>query len=178
MYWLSLSKPPDPPKKLSEKFLGPFEVIGKPSSHSYQVKLPAHLQSIHPVFHISQLEPTSPSSIEGRYNPPPSPIEVEGDIEYEIAQVLDSKLDHRRKSPLLYYVQWAGYEGTDDEFSWLGANELNHALELVQEFHEQYPQKPGLCHLISQGHEGMAMRGGHCHNPVTARSHTSLMPSS
>jgi len=136
-------------KKLSEKFLGPFEIIGKPSSHSYQVKLPAHLRSIHPVFHISQLEPASPSSIEGCHNPLPPPIKVEGDIKYEIAQVLDSKLDCWHKSPLLYYVQWTGYEGTNDEFSWLGADELNHASELVQEFHEQYPQKPGPHHLTS-----------------------------
>ena len=98
--------------------------------------MPAYLRSIHPVFHISQLEPASPSSIEGRYNLPPPPIEVEGDIEYKIAQVLDSKLDCQCKSPLLYYVQWVGYEGTDDEFLWLGADELNYASELVQEFHE------------------------------------------
>jgi len=50
-----------PSKKLSKKFLGPFKIIGKPSSYSYQVKLPAHLRSIHLVFHISQLEPASPS---------------------------------------------------------------------------------------------------------------------
>jgi len=120
-----------PSEKLSEKFLGPFKIIGKPSSHSYQVKLPAHFRSIHSVFHISQLEPVSPSSIEGYHNPPPPPIEVEGDIKYEIAQVLDSKLNCWCKFPLLYYVQWADYEGTDDEFSWLGADQLNHASELV-----------------------------------------------
>jgi len=116
-----------PSKKLSKKFLGLFEIIGKPSFHSYQVKLPTYLRLIYLVFHISQLEPASPSSIEDHHNPPPPSIEVEGDIKYEIAQVLDSKLDCWRKSPLLYYVQWAGYKGTD---------ELNHVSELVQEFHE------------------------------------------
>jgi len=89
--------------------------------------LPTYLRLIYLVFHISQLEPASPSSIEDHHNPPPPSIEVEGDIKYEIAQVLDSKLDCWRKSPLLYYVQWAGYKGTD---------ELNHVSELVQEFHE------------------------------------------
>jgi len=83
-----------PSKKLSKKFLGPFEVIGKASSQSYQIKLPAHLRSIHPVFHVSQLEPSTPSIIEGRHNPPPPPIEVKGNLEYEIAWVLDAKLDH------------------------------------------------------------------------------------
>jgi len=68
-------------KKLSEQFLGPLKIIEKPSSHFYQVKLPAHLRSIHPVFHISQLEPASPNSIEDHHNLPPLPIEVERDIE-------------------------------------------------------------------------------------------------
>jgi len=39
-------------KKLSEKYLGPFEVIGKPSTYSYLIKLPNHLCAIHPVFHV------------------------------------------------------------------------------------------------------------------------------
>ena len=74
-----------PSKKLSKKVLGPFEVIGKASSQSYQIKLPAHLHSIHPVFHVSQLEPSTPSIIEGCHNPPSPSIEVEGNLEYEIA---------------------------------------------------------------------------------------------
>jgi len=49
-------------------------------------------------------------------------------------QVLDSKLDCWQKSPLLYYVQWTGYEGTADK--------LDHTDELVQEFHKQYLKKP------------------------------------
>ena len=57
-----------PSKKLSEKFLGPFEVIGKPSSYSYQIKLPVHLRLIHLIFHISQLEPAMSSRIEGHHN--------------------------------------------------------------------------------------------------------------
>jgi len=60
-----------PSKKLSEKYLGPFEVIGKPSSLSYLIQLPDHLHSIHPVFHVSQLEPSLPNTILNRTNPPP-----------------------------------------------------------------------------------------------------------
>jgi len=44
-------------------------------------------------------------------------------------------------------VQWAGYERTADKYLWLGSEELNHASELVKEFHEQYPDKPGLHQL-------------------------------
>jgi len=39
-----------------------------------------------------------------------------------VAQVLDSKFDKCRKDPLLYYVQWSGYENMADEYSWLTAD--------------------------------------------------------
>ena len=80
-------------KKLLEKFLGPFKIIKKPSTYSYQVKLPAYLRSIHPIFYLLQLELPSLSSIKRHHNPPLLPIKVEGNIEYEIVQVLDLKLN-------------------------------------------------------------------------------------
>ena len=45
-------KSTQPIKKLSEKYLGSFEVIGKPGTHSYLIKLPNHLHAIHPVFYV------------------------------------------------------------------------------------------------------------------------------
>src|SRR6266478_979060 len=38
-----------PSKKLSEKNLGPYEVIAIPGSHSFTLRLPDHFHSIHPV---------------------------------------------------------------------------------------------------------------------------------
>ena len=35
-----------------------------------------------------------------------------------------------------------GYEGTDEGNSWLPATELDHAQELVTEFHMHYLRKP------------------------------------
>ena len=106
-----------PTKKLSEKYLGPFEVIGKPGTHSYLIKLPNHLCAIHPVFYILQIEPAPLSNILNHVNPPLPPIEIDSNLEFEVAQILDSKLDQRRRNPLLYLVQWSGYEGTLDEYS-------------------------------------------------------------
>src|SRR5258706_11216645 len=50
-----------PSKKLSEKNLGPYNVIGKPGTHSITLCLPHQFRSIHLVFHVSQLEPTQPN---------------------------------------------------------------------------------------------------------------------
>ena len=49
-----------PLKKLSEKNLGLYEVIAIPRSHLFTLHLPQHFCSIHPIFHISQLELAEP----------------------------------------------------------------------------------------------------------------------
>ena len=133
-----------PSRKLAEKYLGPFEIINKVGPQSFALRLPDSMKSVHPVYHVSMLEPFIPSSIPHRTQSPPPPVEVDGEIEYEIAEVLDSKIDKRRRNcQLLYLVRWAGYEGTDEETSWILATELEHAPEALAEFHYAYPSKPG-----------------------------------
>ena len=132
-----------PSKKLSDKYLGPFDIIAKAGSHSFTLRLPDTFRGVHPVYHVSMLEPTIPNEIPNRVQSPPPPVDVQGDLEYEIAEVADSKIDRRRSGKLLYLVRWLGYENTDDEFSWLPATELEHAKDLISDFHAAYPDKPG-----------------------------------
>lgn len=132
-----------PTAKLADKQLGPFEIISKVGPQSYMLRLPDSMRTVHPVYHVSMLEPHRPSTIPGRVEEPPPPVEVDGEIEYEVSAVLDSKIDRRRKCPLLYLVRWAGYEGTDEETSWLAADELEHSKEAVADFHAANPGKPG-----------------------------------
>ena len=90
------------------------------------------------------LKPATPNEILNRVQPPPLPVEIDGKVEYEIAEILDSKVEWRQKPcSLLYLVRWAGYEGTDEETSWVLMTELGHASENVTEFHSAYPAKPG-----------------------------------
>ena len=85
-----------------------------------------------------------PNTIPNRIQPPPPPITVDGDLEYKIAKILNSKVDNRRRScKLLYLVRWHGYEGTDEETSWLLATELDNAQDAILDFHSKYPAKPG-----------------------------------
>ena len=132
-----------PSKKLSKKFLGPFEILAKAGSHSYTLCLPDTICGVHPIFHVSMLEPAVPNEIPNRVQSPPPPVDVQGELEYEISKVLDSKIDHRRSCKLLYLVRWLGYENMDEEFSWLPATELEHAKDLISDFHSAYPDKPG-----------------------------------
>ncbi|KIN98833.1 hypothetical protein M404DRAFT_30984 [Pisolithus tinctorius Marx 270] len=133
-----------PSAKLAEKNLGPYAIIARPGTHSITLCLPDAMRAIHPVFHVSQLEPATPNPFPDRHQPPPPPVEVDDDLEYEILEILDSKVDCRCcHCQLLYLVCWAGYENTEDETSWVLATELEHASKLLAAYHACYPHKPG-----------------------------------
>ena len=101
------------------------------------------MKSVHPVFYVSQLELALENPFPSRQQPPPPPVEINGEPEYEISEILDSKIDWRHASPLLYLVKWMGYEGTDEETSWIPSSELPHAQELISNYHVKNPAKPG-----------------------------------
>ena len=111
---------------------------------SFTLQLPDSMKSIHPVFHVSQLEISTPNTIPNCTLTPPPPIEVDREVEYEIAEILNSKIDQQhRQCKLFYLVSWAGYEGTKEETSRLLAMELGNASELVEVYHSCYLTKPG-----------------------------------
>jgi Chromo (CHRromatin Organisation MOdifier) domain len=120
-----------------------FDIIARAGSRSFTLQLPDHFQSVLPVFHISMLEPATPNEIPDRVQSPPPPITIEGEPKYENPEILDSKIDLHYKCKLQYLVQWTGYEGTDEESSWISASELDHASESVSDFHTKYPLRPG-----------------------------------
>ena len=86
------------------------------------------------------LEPHMPSSIPNHTEPSPVSVEVEGKLKYEIAKILDTKVDKRRHCKLLYLVKWLVYKETDEETSWLLVDKLGHVPDLV---HHRYPNRPG-----------------------------------
>ena len=126
-----------PSRKLSDKYLGPFKILAKAGTHLYTIC------GVHPVFHVSMLEPATPNEIPNRVQSLPPPINVEGELEYEIAEIVDSKIDRCCACKLLYLVHWLCYENTDDEFSWIPAIELEHIKDLITNFHSTYPNNPG-----------------------------------
>jgi len=132
-----------PTRKLAERFLGPFEILAQPSRQSFTIDLPDYLRQVHPVFHVSQLEPAPPNDIPNRLIAPPEPVVIEGEDEYELAEILHSKIDRRRRCPLVFHVRWTGYEGTRNEYSDAPAHDLEHSETLVQEFYDAHPSAPG-----------------------------------
>jgi hypothetical protein len=134
-----------PSKKLDHKQLGPFKIIGKIGSHAYRLDLPDSMK-IHPVFHVSLLSPASNSNLpdfpERRIQPPP-PIEVKGQEEWVVREILDSRR-YGRSRKLQYLVAWEGFPDPSDN-SWEPASNLEaNGFENshVREFHAKYPRKP------------------------------------
>ena len=67
-----------PKKKIDHRQLGPFEIIEKIGTQAYRLDLPKRYGAIHPVFHVSLLEPWHPRN--GK-DPEPQAILVEGEKE-------------------------------------------------------------------------------------------------
>ncbi|MBW0511900.1 hypothetical protein O181_051615 [Austropuccinia psidii MF-1] len=88
---------------------------------------------IHPVFHISLLEPVKTSTIPNWHHKPPPPIIIKEEEEWEVSQILDSKLKRRK---LWYLVEWKGFSQEPERSTWEAAKNLKN-------FHSLYPDKPG-----------------------------------
>ena len=93
-----------PSKKLVEKYLGPFEVIAQVGMHSFMLRLPDSMQAVHPIFHVSMLEPTHSNVILEHTQLPPPPVKINGEPEYEISEILDSKINKCRKHCNIVYL--------------------------------------------------------------------------
>ncbi|MBW0554973.1 hypothetical protein O181_094688 [Austropuccinia psidii MF-1] len=128
-------------KKLAERCLGPFEVLKKIGSHAYHLKLPQQWKSFHPVFHMSLLEPVKKSTIQNQHQLPLPPLIVEEEEEWEVAQVLDSKLKRRTAR---YLVEWKGLNEDPERTTWEPASSLTNSQDLVNNFHTFYPEKHDL----------------------------------
>src|SRR5262249_21295761 len=113
---------------------GKFQILERISPQAYKLKLPPSMK-VHPVFHISLLEPTATDPLLGQVQPSPPPVVVEGEEEFEVDEILDSRLRYRR---LQYLVKWTG----DYQPTWEPAENLSHSPDHVRAFHRAYPEKP------------------------------------
>jgi len=82
-----------PSKKLSEKYLRPYEIIAQPGTLLFTLRLPKSMRSVHPVFHMSMLKPTTSNTFSERIQLASTPVIIDGEPKYEISRIVDSKIN-------------------------------------------------------------------------------------
>ena len=111
--------------KLSPRYVGPFKVIKVISDTCYALELPEHLR-MHNVFHVSALHRWIDG---GSYQPPPPPISMDGELEYEVDYIELTRYTGRRRQ---YFVHWVGYGR--EHSTWEPMRNLSNCPDKIREF--------------------------------------------
>jgi hypothetical protein len=124
-----------PTAKLAPRRHGPFKVIQAMSAVNYRLELPTQW-SIHPVFHIDLLMPYRETTMHGPNFTRPAPELIDGEEEYAVEKILDSRHFSRRQC-LQYLVKWEGYPDSDN--MWVDKDDIS-ADDKVWDFKASNPE--------------------------------------
>ena len=127
-------------KKLENLCNGPFKVLKKVGASAYTLDIPEAWKrvGIHPTFNVKLLIPYHRPQFPSQQTPAPPPPDVVNDHEeYEVQEVLDSRM---RRGTVQYLVKWKGYSDVHNE--WVPSANCDNAKEAVEDFHRKFPQKP------------------------------------
>jgi len=130
-------------KKLSQQYTGPFKIIEPIGRLAYRLDIPPHW-SVHNVFSIAHLEPTSPPQDDPSGRPVPQhPEAVDTDKGlFEVSRLLNKRVVKKwRGISTQYLVQWEGYGPHWD--TWISVKQLE-CDDLIKEYEEAHAQ---LCFL-------------------------------
>jgi hypothetical protein len=125
-----------PCRDLEDKQYGPYEVVEKVGG-AYRLRLPDTAR-IGDVFSPKLLRPCAEDPLPGQAQDPPRPVDIHGEDEYEVDDILDSR---RRYGRLQYKVKWHGLD-RDDEWYFADQGEFESSQDVVDEYHRRYPKKP------------------------------------
>jgi hypothetical protein len=124
-----------PSHKLSNQMEGPFSIT-RQIGNSFEVQLPESVK-IHNVFAPDKLRKDPEDPLPGQVNDPPDPVEVDGEEEYEVQEVLASRTLRGR---LEYRIKWVGY---DEDPEWYPASNVKNAPHKLRDYHLANPTQAG-----------------------------------
>jgi len=125
---------------LAPKLYGTFKILEQRGDLAYKLEL-SERWKIHPVLHLSVLEPCRTSIRPAQEQPPTEPKEINGDLEWEVEKIIKSEIiSYERRvhgrtrtfEELRYFVKWRGC--SEDENTWEPPEHLGQAQELVEDF--------------------------------------------
>jgi len=137
-----------PTRKFDWKWLGPFRVCRQVSLNAYELELPASIR-IHRVQPVLLWDMVVEDPLAGQRVEPPPSVEVDGEEEYQVSSVADSRVYWNQ---LQYLIRWTGYDSLT-----LEPAKFVDGLQAVEEFHQWYPVKPGPLDNVS---EDLEPKGG------------------
>ena len=86
------------------------------------------------MFPVVKLTPAPDDPFPGCQQPtPPPPVVVDGEEEYEVEEILNSRYFRRR---LQYLVKWQGYDHEHNK--WVSATDV-HAPDALRSFYDRHP---------------------------------------
>ena len=115
-------------RKLAPRYVGPFEILKAVGVRAFKLKLPEHVR-MHNVFHVSAIKPYH---TDGPYQPPPLPELIDGDPEWEVDFIENTRLVGGRPESRQYLVHWLGFG--PEHATWEPLRNLKNAPERIQEF--------------------------------------------
>ncbi|CAI7857328.1 unnamed protein product [Closterium sp. NIES-54] len=119
------------PSKLRPRFCGPFLVEAQVTPVTFRLRLP-DTWKLHNAFHVQLLKPYKDPNqqFQGRQLPPPPPVLVQDEPEYEVECVLT----HRRRGgkTLEFLLRWKGYDPTED--SWVVEADMGNARRALKDY--------------------------------------------
>jgi transposase InsO family protein len=124
-----------PSKKLDFPTNGPFRVLEKVGS-SYRLELPASMK-VHNVFPAARLRKDPNDPLPGQQMEAPPPINITGDDEWEIEDILACR---KQRGNLSYRVSWLNH---DVDLTWYSASDVKYAPAKIKEFHLNNPTQAG-----------------------------------
>jgi hypothetical protein len=126
-----------PTTRLDSQFVGPFEILEE-RGHSYVLDLPASYKMPN-LFHADRLRKADDDPLPQQVQVPPLPEEINGEPEFEVEQIKQSRL-HGRNRELQYQVAW---RGCDPDDTWYPAENFKNAAIALETFHREHPEAPG-----------------------------------